>query len=191
MMFEPINPLDWYEIEEPGEPDFHAVTTITVRELLNLDAPLYEVMWCDDRIEWPSDEIRDRVWEKFSMHYGYREIGILPPGRWMDRVTSTLALAIPKYAPLYEQLAAGMTYMQSGDEWHKGRDVRSEFPQQRLWGNDVDYASGGVDTEHETIRYKDPQEYLENVSAYNDVDKALLEELEGLFMQLFTLNINM
>ena len=183
--------LRWDEIEQSGPDEFHAVTTLTVRELLSLDVPLFDEMWDVDDIDWYSAEVKERVWRKFVRHFGYREIGILPPGRWMDRVTSTLVMVMPKYNALYDQLDKGMTYMQDGDEWHKGRDVRSEFPQQRLWGNNVDYASGGMDTEHETIRYKDPQQYLETVASYNDVDRALLEELELLFMQLVTLNVNM
>lgn len=181
--------LDWDEFDTSLPYEYHDVTTITLRELMESDV-VTKAIFDDERIAWISETVRDRVWEKFCMRYEFREIGILPILKWMHRVTGRLSEVMPKYNPMYDAISRGQTYLVDGDEWHKGRDIHSEFPQTALGGSDVDYASRGLDTEHETIRYHDMLDYAGNILNYNDVDALILDELEPLFMCLMTQNIN-
>lgn len=181
--------IDWdtFDTSEPNE--YHDVTTVTLRELMDCDIVTRE-LFEDSRIAWLDDTIRDRVWDKFVMRFEWKEIGILPILKWMHRLIGKLAEIMPKYNPMYEAIAKGQSYLVDGDEWHKGRDIHSEFPQTALGGSDVDYASYGTDTEHETLHYRDMLEYAGMIQRYNDVDALILNELEPLFMCLMSQNVN-
>lgn len=181
--------LDWESFDTTNPEEYHDVTTITLRELMEGEV-ITDELFSSDLIAWHSDEVRDRVWAKFVIRFEFREIGILPILKWKHRIVGRLAECMPKYNPLYEAIDRGQSYMVDGDEWHKGRDVHSEFPQTALGGSDVDYASHGTDTEYETIHYRDALEYAGTIARYNDVDALILNELEPLFMCLMSQNIN-
>ena len=75
-------------------------------------------------------------------------------------------------------------------EYYKSRNIFSNFPQTSLAGNNQDYASTGNDVEYERIKQLDPLELAERLQSYNDVDLAIINELEPLFSCLFTVNVN-
>lgn len=172
--FGPIS-IDDYDMRD-GMVD---ALTITVHELLEDGAIDYDWWQLGEGVP---EKWRARLWEKFKNRYQFREIGILPPARWMLRVRARLLELAPKYLALYRALEDGTTVLDDGGEWHKAREVHSAFPQQALRGADADYASSGNDREHETVRTLGLLDTVERIRAYNDVDVMFLDDLETLFM---------
>lgn len=177
--------VDEYEVYT--KPEYHAAYTIQLCELIN-DG------WIDfDSTDWDFDcydiEQRNRLWRKFERRYYYREIGILPPGRWKWELLRKLDEIMPKYKPLYKMLEEGQNILQHYGEYGKSRNIYSDFPQTMLGGNE-DYASNGTDKEHEEIYLGDWIEQLEKIKNYDDVDVMILKELETMFSCMFTVNIN-
>ena len=188
-MLDDIQLLDWESVADPGVPEYHDTMTITLQELLD-DPYLYDVVqqrW--QTFDAYDEEQRTRLWSKFRARFDWREIGILPIRRWLDRLMGTLNEIMPKYKPIYAAIEAGTTVMTDWDEWHKGRDVYSTFPQTALGGSNQDYASSGNDREHETIRDYGLLDVAERISAYNDVDVMVLDDLERLFTCLVSTTI--
>lgn len=180
-MIEPIRPIYDYD-QRTGMVD---MATITVGELIT--DGIIDLAWF--AFDAYDEDQRVRLWNKFEAHYYFREIGILPPKRWMMRVIAKLNEVMPKYKPLYQAMEDGTTVMQDGGEYHKRRDVYSTFPQMALGGQDSDYASTGTDTEYETIRDLSLLDVGERIPSYNDVDVMVLEELEPLFLALMSVDI--
>lgn len=177
--------LDWDEIQEPGAYEEHGAVTISLHQLM-LDDIVNEEWWQG----WSavSEEMRARLWKKFVGRFEFREIGILPPGRWLRRVLAKLDEIMPKYAPMYAAADNGNTVMTGYDEWHKGRDVHSSFPQTAIAGNQ-DYASSGTDSEHETVRDYGMLDVAERIAEYNDIDVMMLDDLDTLFCPLVSTTI--
>ena len=97
------------EYEEWIKPDYHSAYTIQLCELIN-DG------WIDfSSEEWDFDdynvEQRNRLWKKFTRRFYYREIGILPPGRWKWELLRKLDEIMPKYKPIYEMLENGQNIL--------------------------------------------------------------------------------
>lgn len=178
----------------PGEtaPDYHAVTTITLGELL---AP-GGIDWTTPQWSWRDDAYNDtqysRCCKKIENRYYDREIGVMPPGRWRRHLLRLIAEIMPVLKPLYE-LADGNPgiFMTDNDTWHKTRTVISDFPATQL-ATGQDYASNATDTEYETVTNGN---YMDKVKAirqgdYVDIDVLLLEHLEECFSPLWTVAIN-
>lgn len=173
--------------EEWIKPDYHSVYSIQLCELIN-DG------WIDfNSSDWDfdsyNDEQRNRLWKKFERRFYWREIGILPPGRWKWELLRKLDEIMPKYKPLYKMLEEGQNILQHYGEYGKSRNIYSDFPQTMLGGNE-DYASNGTDREHEEIYLGDWIDQLEKIKHYDDIDVMILKELETMFSCMFTVNIN-
>jgi hypothetical protein len=178
----------------PGEtvPDYQAVTTITLGELLapgGIDWTTPPWSWRDDAYD---DTQYTRCCAKIENRYYDRELGVMPPGRWRRHLLRLIAEIMPVLKPLYE-LAAGNPgiFMTDNDTWHKTRTVFSDFPATQLAAGQ-DYASNATDMEYETVTNGN---YMDKVKAirqgdYVDIDVLLLEHLEECFSPLWTLNIN-
>ena len=160
--------------------------SISVGELVDAGV-LSEAWFCT--FDYFTEEQAHRLWKKFLGRYQFRELGILPPGRWKLRCIAVLNEVMPKYQALYQALADGASPMTASDEYHKARDVFSSFPQTALGGSNQDYASSGTDREYETIRDYGLMELSERIDRYNDVDVLVLNELERLFMGIATTSI--
>lgn len=158
---------------------YWSALSITVGELM--DAGMLNVDWWLTA-DMFSEEQSKRLWKKFVGRYQFREIGILPPKRWMLRTIAKLDEIMPKYKMLYKVIGDGASVMSAGDEYHKSRDVFSTFPQTALGGADQDYASTGTDREYETLREYGLLDVAERLLDYNDVDVLILDELDVLFM---------
>ena len=178
----------------PGEtaPDYHAVTTITLGELL---AP-GGIDWTTPQWSWRDDAYDDtqyaRCCAKIENRYYDREIGVMPPGRWRRHLLRLIAEIMPVLKPLYE-LANGNPgiFMTDNDTWHKTRTVFSDFPATQLAGGQ-DYASNATDMEYETVTNGN---YMDKVKAirqgdYVDIDVILLEHINACFSPLWTVGIN-
>jgi hypothetical protein len=178
----------------PGEtvPDYHAVTTITLGELLvpgGIDWTTPQWSWRDDAYD---DTQYARCCEKIENRYYDRELGVMPPGRWRRHLLRLIAEIMPVLKPLYE-LANGNPgiFMTDADTWHKTRTVFSDFPATQL-ASGQDYASNATDMEYETVTNGN---YMDKVKAirqgdYVDIDVLLLEHLDACFSPLWTVNIN-
>lgn len=169
-------------------PDYHAIVTIQLCELA--DAGFFDLT----REDWDfgpkfSPEQHAQLCKKITDHFWYREIGIVPPGVWKHEFLRKLNEIMPKYMPMYKELDDGIQ-LGSESEYYKSRNIFSDFPQTSLAGNNQDYASTGNDVEYERIKYLDPLELAERLKAYNDVDLAIINELETMFSCLFTVNVN-
>lgn len=178
----------------PGEtaPDYHAVTTITLGELLvpgGIDWTSPQWSWRDDAYD---DTQYSRCCAKIENRYYDRELGVMPPGRWRRHLLRLIAEIMPVLKPLYE-LAAGNPgiFMSDADTWHKTRTVFSDFPATQLTTGQ-DYASNATDMEYETVTNGN---YMDKVKAirqgdYVDIDVLLLEHINACFSPLWTVAIN-
>lgn len=178
----------------PGEtvPDYHAVTTITLGELLvpgGIDWTTPQWSWRDDAYD---DTQYSRCCAKIENRYYDRELGVMPPGRWRRHLLRLIAEIMPVLKPLYE-LAAGNPgiFMSDADTWHKARTVFSDFPVTQLVTGQ-DYASNATDMEYETVTNGN---YMDKVRAirqgdYVDIDVLLLEHINTCFSPLWTVAIN-
>lgn len=178
----------------PGEttPEYHAVTTITLGELLvpgGIDWTSPQWSWHDDAYD---DTQYSRCCAKIENRYYDRELGVMPPGRWRRHLLRLIAEIMPVLKPLYE-LAAGNPgiFMTDADTWHKTRTVFSDFPATQL-ATGQDYASNATDMEYETVTNGN---YMDKVKAirqgdYVDIDVLLLEHINACFSPLWTVAIN-
>lgn len=177
--------LDVDDVLSAGPARYWDFATITVGELVDDGILTYE--WFD--FDAFDEEQRERLWAKFKARFQFREIGVIPPGRWMQRIITKLNEVMPKYKQIYQALADGANVLNAGNEYHKRRDVYSTFPQTALAGRDQDYASSGTDLEYETLRDMGLLDASERMPEYNDVDVLVLNELEHLFLAIRSTDI--
>lgn len=172
-----------------GASDWHAVYTVQLGELIEDGVfDFSDSSWDFDSFDAAQ---RTRLWGKFTARYEFYEIGLVPPGRWQKAVLSKLNEIMPKYKPLYQAIKDGYNPLQDSSERHRERDIYSEFPQTELNSAIEDYASNGTEQLYETIRdgnLIDKAYDLRN--RYSDVDAMILDELDYLFIQLTTANVN-
>ena len=181
----PYIPDDWDVLSMR---DYHAVVSIQLCELA--DGGFFDL----SRADWDfgpkfSEEQHERLCKKITEHYWYREIALIPPGIWKREFLRKMNEIMPKYIAWYKTLADNVQLGTEG-EYYKSRNVYSDFPQTSLQGNSQDYASTGNDVEYERIKQMDPLELGDRIRTYNDVDLAIINEIESLFSCLFTVNIN-
>ena len=182
-------PVDRLQFDDScNRPDFHAVVTIQLCELI--DAGFFDL----SRKDWDfnpkySNEQHAQLCRKITEHYYYREIALVPPGIWKREFLRKLNEIMPKYMVLYKNADEGVQ-LGNESEYYKSRNIFSDFPQTALAGDNQDYASTGSDTEYERIRQMDPVELAERLKSYDDVDLMVINEIESLFSCLFTVNIN-
>lgn len=170
-------------------PDFHAVYSITLGELLEggFD-PFGEPQWA--KIDWYDDAQRERFEEKFKLHYYWYELGITPVRKWRMMLTAKVWEQMPKYKPIYKALNDGQNILGVSDEYGKGRNVYSDFPATQLAPSNQDYASNARDNEYEKINTGDFLEKMKQLKDYNDLDLLLIKDCEVLFSCLSTVQTN-
>lgn len=166
--------------------DWHAIASIQLGQLVEYGFVSWDETWAWD---WYDEEQRDRWQNLFEGRYWWREISIVPPGRWKQQLLQKLNECMPKYKPLYELAAKGLDPLQVSNEYGKSRDIFSEFPQTMLSGNS-DYASTGNDRQYERVTEGDIMEKFAAMEHFRTVDQMLLDEVEPLFSCLFTVNVN-
>ena len=172
--------------------DFHAVTTITLGELLTDGG----IDWTQPEWSWRDDAYNDaqytRCCTKIENRYYDREIGVLPAGRWRRHFMRLISEFMPILKPLYE-LADGNPgmFLTDADTWHKMRTVFSDFPATQLTENQ-DYASNATDNQYETVTNGNFMDKISSIrrGEYVDIDVLLLEHLEECFSPLWTVNLN-
>lgn len=168
--------------------DYHAVVSIQLCELA--DVGFFDLA----RSDWDfgpkySEEQHKQLCEKITNHFWFREISIVPPGIWKHEFLRKLNEIMPKYMIMYKTLDDGVL-LGTESEYYKSRNVFSDFPQTSLQGNSQDYASTGNDVEYEKVKQLDPIELENRLEVYNDVDLAIINEIDSLFSCLLTVNVN-
>ena len=169
------------------EPDYHAVYTVQLCELIN--ANLIDFSLSEWDFDYYDEEQRNRLWKKFENRYYFREIGVLPYKRWKMEIIRKLNEIMPKYKPAYKALDDGQNILQTYGEYGKSRNVYSDFPQTLLGGNQ-DYASNATDRQHEEIYTGNWVDQIAKLKTYDDIDVMILNELETFFYSMFTSNLN-
>ena len=192
--WETFDPNNWdmqTELEYTYENEWHAVYTIYLGELMqsgvfNWARP--ELNWRDAAID---DEQYQRICDYFNLRFKWREISMLPVLKWFDYLRNKLVYELmPKYKPLYERVAEGVNPLSSETEYYKNRTIDSAYPETLLSEN-ADYITNGKDEEFQRIKEHGTADALANFAeVYKGVDQLLLDELEVMFVSMYTTNIN-
>lgn len=184
--WENVDPMEW-----TGDDVWNAIYTIQLGELI--EHGVFD--WKRPELDWSaaaySPDQYTRVCEYFVERFRYREISIEPFLQWAQMLKRKLVYELmPKYKPLYERVAEGINPLQDSDEYFKRRIVDSEYPETLLSAN-ADYASNGEDLEHEKLVEGNVAESIDEFRAlYHGIDEMLLDELEIMFVGLYTMNAN-
>lgn len=177
-------------LDYTGQPESHAVYTVELCELMQSGA----FNWSRPELDWSeaaySTEQYERFCKYFEQRFMFREISMLPPLQWFTALKRMLVYELmPKYKPLYAQVENGISPL-GENEYYKERHVSSSYPETLLSGNS-DYISSGEDREFERIKIDNAAEALEAYrNGFRSVDAALGDELEILFISLYTSFVN-
>lgn len=178
-------------LDYTGNSVWNAIYTIQLGELV--EKGVFD--WSMDILDWSSAQYNEeqykRVCDYFIKRFEFREISIEPFYEWASRLRYKLVYELmPKYKPLYERYEEGINPLQESDEYYKRRSIDSEYPETQLSGNS-DYASFGTDEEWEKVKEGSISDYLEDFAdKYKSVDEMLVDELECMFIGLYTVNAN-
>lgn len=168
--------------------EYHAVITVTYGELL---AGKW-IDWNDETWHWDAynPEQYTRLCNKFNEHFYDREIGVLPPLSWKREFIRKMNEIMPKYKPFYKALENSNALLQVGDNYGKTRNVYSDFPATQIAPQSQDYASNATDNEYENINNGDIMERINNLKTYDDIDYAIIKEMDSMFSCFISVNIN-
>lgn len=175
-----------------GRDQWNAVYTITIGELI--DCGLFD--WKRPELDWSSaafdKDQYDRVCSYFIERFYFREISLEPFWEWAKILKRKLVFELmPKYAPLYELVANdGVQPLSIENEYYKNRTIQSSYPETLLSKNS-DYITDGRDEEYQHIK-EGPfvDAYVNFAEKYKAVDELLLDDLETMFVCMYTANVN-
>lgn len=177
--------------EWTGRDKWDAVYTVTLGELI--DKGVFD--WSLDVLDWSSaayssDQYK-RVCDYFIERFKFREIGIEPFFEWATMLHRKLVYELmPKYRNLYKYLDEEFDPAQVSDRYHKRRTIGSDYPETLLSAN-ADYISNGQDEESEDVERGNLQEAYNNyVTRYQAIDMNLLDDLESMFIGIYTASID-
>ena len=178
-------------LDYTGIPERHAVYTVQLGELV--ESGVFD--WSSPILDWSqsaySEEQYNRVCSYFIDRFEFREISLIPFYEWAKRLHYKLIYELmPKYKPLYDAFESGINPLADFDEYYKDREITSAYPETMLSGNS-DYASDGRDSEYEKIRLGNVTEREQQyIDGFRAIDSALLDELESMFVCMYTANVN-
>lgn len=178
--------------EWTGHDQWNAVYTITIGELI--DCGLFD--WKRPELDWSSaafnEDQYDRVCSYFIERFYFREISLEPFWEWAKILKRKLVFELmPKYSPLYELVANdGVQPLSIENEYYKNRTIQSSYPETLLSKNS-DYITDGRDEEYQHIK-EGPfvDAYVNFAEKYKAVDELLLNDLETMFVCMYTANVN-
>lgn len=174
-----------------GREKWNAIYTVTIGELMEHDL----FSWDSDELNWKdaaySTEQYERVCAYFVERFRFREISIVPYLEWAYMLRRKLVYELmPKYRLMYKMLDDNFDIAQDSDDYEKRRVVGSTYPETLLSGN-ADYASDGRDEENEQIKRGNLLDaYLKYEQEFKAIDESLLDELECMFIGLYTVSID-
>lgn len=174
-----------------GHYEQHDVVTITLGELV--ESNVFD--WSKPMLNWESaaydDEQYKRICAYFIDRFYYREISMLPFKQWANFLKRKLVYELmPKYIPVYDRVKQGINPFQDSDEYYKNRTIDSAYPETLLSEN-ADYITEGKDEEFERLKEGNITDQMTKYSStFKGVDELLLDELEIMFVSLYTVNVN-
>lgn len=177
-------------LDYTGQMESHAVYTVELCELMQSGT----FDWKRPELDWSEAAYNTEQYERFCKYFEqrfmFREISMLPPLQWFTALKRMLVYELmPKYKPLYAQVENGISPL-GENEYYKERHVSSSYPETLLSGNS-DYISSGEDREFERIKVDNAAEALEAYkNGFRSVDAALGDELEILFISIYTSFVN-
>ena len=186
------NDIDVQEWDDfTGCDEWNAVYTIQIGELIAngvFDWELPELDWSEAAYD---EEQYKRVCEYFIERFYYREISIEPFAEWARVLKRKLVFELmPKFAPLYERIGEGVNALSNENEYYKNRTIQSAYPETLLSEN-ADYITDGRDEEYQRIRESNFADAMENFAQkFKGVDELMLDELECMFISMYTTNVN-
>ena len=175
-----------------GHDQWNAVYTITIGELI--DCGLFD--WKRPELDWSiaafNEDQYERVCSYFIERFYFREISLEPFWEWAKILKRKLVFELmPKYVPLYELVANdGVQPLSIENEYYKNRTIQSSYPETLLSKNS-DYITDGRDEEYQHIHegvFVDA--YVNFAEKYKAVDELLLDDLETMFVCMYTANVN-
>lgn len=182
-----VSDLDEYTYQNEG----HSVYTIQLFELI--ESGVFD--WEREELNWKDSAYDDAQFERvclyFNSKYLYREISILPIKEWFNALKTKLVFELmPKYNYLYSRLEDGLEPLANENEYFKNRRIESEYPQTLLSEN-ADYISSGTDEEYQRIKEDNiTDSFNKFASEFRSIDQMLVEELEPLFISMYSSYIN-
>lgn len=174
-----------------GRDRWNAVYTIQLGELV--ESGVFD--WERPELDWSSakfdDEQYSRLCAYFVDRFYYREISMEPFKVWANFLKRKLVYELmPKYKPLYERVAEGINPLSDENEYYKNRTIESAYPETLLSEN-ADYITDGKDEEFQRIKEGNFVDSMQNYAdKYRSVDEMILDELDILFIGLYTANVN-
>lgn len=174
-----------------GRDEWNAVYTVQIGELVANGV----FDWTMPELDWSSAaydaEQYKRVCDYFIERFQYREISIEPFLEWARVLKRKIVYELmPKYTPLYARVSEGINPLAGENEYYKNRTITSAYPETLLSDN-ADYITDGKDEEFQRIKEKDYVDSMENYAMkYKGVDEMLLDELESMFICMYTTNVN-
>ena len=178
------------EFGSPGAPEWHSLYTVQLGELIqdgvfSWDSPLLD--WREAAFD---DAQYERVCSYFIERYRFREISLTPFLEWAQMLRRKIVYELmPKYAPLYSRIAEGINPLTDSDEYYKNRTIQSAYPETLLSKN-ADYITDGRDEEFERVKESNPGNAVsEFAEKYKGVDELMLDELESMFVCMYTSHI--
>ena len=178
-------------LDYTGKDIWNAVYTIQLGELI--ESGVFD--WSKAILNWREAALDDAQYERvcryFMERFYYREISMEPFLQWANYLKRKLVFELmPKYKPLYERISEGVNPLADGNEYYKNRTIQSAYPETLLSEN-ADYITDGRDEEFQRIKEGNLADSLENFALkYKGVDQLILDELESMFISLYTANIN-
>ena len=174
-----------------GINEWFAVYTVQLGELI--ENGVFD--WKSQELDWSRAaydiEQYERVCEYFIERYRYREISIEPYLEWARMLKRKLVFELmPKYKPLYERVSEGINPLSGENEYYKNRTIESAYPETLLSEN-ADYITDGKDEEFQRIKETNFIDGMENFATrYKTIDEMILDELESMFICMYTTNVN-
>lgn len=174
-----------------GHDEWYAVYTIQLGELIDHGVFKWDMPELDWKASAFDNEQYKRICDYFIERFRYREISMKPFLAWAQALKRKLVFELmPKYIPLYEMVKEGINPLSKENEYYKERDIESSYPETLLSGNS-DYVTNGRDEEYQKVTDGAfTESYLAYAQNYKGVDEMLLDELEVLFISMYTLNMN-
>lgn len=179
------------ELAYTGCPEWHSTYTIQLGELVA--SGVFD--WSKPELDWSDAAYNraqyDRVCAYFLERFKFYEISIVPFYEWANFLKRKLVYELmPKYRLAYAKVDDDFNPFALEDEYYKGRKIESDYPQTLLSSNS-DYATIGNDEEWERIRSGNDVDMLDNYfTKFKAIDKMLLDELETLFICVYSTHVN-
>lgn len=191
LQFDTQRYADQMSLEDKNYVDWHSKNTIAFGSLI------------DDGWDWGRDDwtcysvkpeylevIRDRINEKIEDEYFFREIGVLPVGKFKKILKRTINEAMAKQGPIYNEIAEGLELTMVRSDKFKERTIHSDYPQAQLSPSSKDYASNADEKANErTLKGGPVSAILMYSDGFNEPDAEVVKAVSKCFSNLLSFNL--